>query len=304
MFGDCQEKAINSHVFQKNGILKQMSENNHLIQLFLSDAYKIDKTGFHQYKKIGINEAYSFKGFCNNHDTCIFSPIEEKDKLDVFNTYHQALFSYRGLCQEIRRKQISFEFINKMMISQGYQGAKAAADGFNSGIKNLSFFKRELEKAINNMNFSKFHFSTVEFPKIDLCISVPLNVGDLENPNNLPLNQWELNEKYPRTTSFINIFPLKNKSYFIGGYHKDFPCKWTEKKIDKFSYSKNKVIIKELSDLIVLRLEFWTMSLKLFRTISRKSLRKYESTFSDNIYNHSPSMKTKINLFENFRFKQ
>ena len=25
MFGDCNEKAINSHVFQKNGILKQMS---------------------------------------------------------------------------------------------------------------------------------------------------------------------------------------------------------------------------------------------------------------------------------------
>lgn len=302
MFEDCNKKAINSHVFQKNGILKQMSEKNHLIQLFPANAFNVSETGLTQFKKIGINDAYSFKGFCKDHDTKIFLPIESKDKLDLFNTYHQALFSYRGLCQEIRRKEISLEFISKIILSRDIHRASSATDGFKSGIKNLSFFKNELEYAIINQDFKKFYFSTVEIPRIDLCISVPLNVHDIENPNNLPYEQWKRNRQYPLTTSFVNIFPLKKKSYFIGGYHKDYPCNWIKKKLKKLSYSKNKIIKKELSDLIVLRLEFWTMSPKLFRSIPEETIRKYKLTFSDNIYNHSESMRTKINLFKNVKF--
>lgn len=302
MFGDCNEKAINSHVFQKNGILKQMSEDNHLIQLFPADAFKTEETGLSQFKIIGINDAYSFKGFCKDHDTKLFSPIETKDNLNLFNTNNQALFSYRGLCQEIQRKEISIEFISKMILLTGYPNAKPLLDGYKSGIKNLTFFKKELESAIVNQDFSKFYFSTVELPKIELCISVPLNVGDLENPNNIPYDEWKQNERFPRTTSFINVFPYKKKSYFIGGFHKDYPCNWTKKKLKKLSYSKNKIILKELSDLIVLRLEFWAMSPRLFKSIPTETLKKYKLTFSENIYNHSPSIKTKINLFKGIKF--
>ncbi|MDP8268804.1 MAG: hypothetical protein P9L97_08770 [Candidatus Tenebribacter davisii] len=301
MFGKCNEKAINSHVFQKNGILRQMSENNHLIQLFPANAFKVEETGLTQFKKIGINDAYSFKGFCEEHDTKLFYPIEAKDKLDLFDAYHQALFSYRGLCQEIRRKGVSLELINEIAKLVNHQRASSLSDGFKSGIRNLTFFKEELESAIITQDFSKFYFSTIEIPKINLCISVPLNVGDLENPNNLPYDEWKKHEQFPRSTSFINIFPLKSKSYFIGGFHKDYPCNWTKKKLKKLSYSRNKIILKELSDLIVLRLEFWTMSPKLFRQIPQETIRKYKLTFSENIYNHSPSMKTKINLFKNIK---
>jgi hypothetical protein len=56
MFGECKEEAIKSHVLQKNGILKQISEDNHLIQLAPSNAFKMEETGIHQFKKTGINE--------------------------------------------------------------------------------------------------------------------------------------------------------------------------------------------------------------------------------------------------------
>ena len=68
MFGDCKEIAIRSHVLQKNGILKEISEDNHLIQLMPANAFKITETGINQFKKIGINKVYTFMGFCNHHD--------------------------------------------------------------------------------------------------------------------------------------------------------------------------------------------------------------------------------------------
>ena len=94
MFKSCTEKAINSHVYQKNGILKQMSENNHLIKLVTADAFNVGKTGITEFKRIGINDAYSFKGFCEKHDTKIFSPIETTDNLNLFDiSKTKALFS-------------------------------------------------------------------------------------------------------------------------------------------------------------------------------------------------------------------
>jgi hypothetical protein len=240
-------------------------------------------------------------GFCNYHDNEIFKPIESKDNFDANSPYHQALFSYRGLCQEIRRKEIVLESLEEMtnyLPPKTRIFSSALKDGNEAGIKNLTFFKNELEAAISKQNFEDFVFSTVELPKFELCISVPLNIGETENPKNLPYEEWKNEQPIPFITSFINIFPLNDKSYFIGGYHKKYPCSWTEKKLRKFSYSKLKEIKKELSDLIVLRLEFWVMSPRLFKSIPEDMLRKYKQKFLEEIFNHSGKMKTKINLFK------
>lgn len=302
MYGTCNEKAIKSHVLQKNGILKEISEENHLIQLAIPNAFNLVKNGMFEFKKIGINDAYTFMGFCNKHDTEIFKPIEEKNTLNCHSIYHQALFSYRGLCQEIRRKEISIEWIDELTQDLSLDMTEdfvSLLDGYKAGITNLNFFREEFEKSFISQDFSKFSFSTVEIPKIELCISAPLNLGEIENPLNLSYEDWKNQKPRILPTSFINIFPIKDKSYFIGGYHKEYPCTWTEKKLNKFSYSKSKIIKKELSDFIVLRLEFWVMSLRLFRSIPEDTIRKYKKIFSDNVWNHSEKLKTKINLFEN-----
>lgn len=301
MFDSCKEKAIKSHVLQKNGILKEISEENHLIQLIPPDAFNLEKNGIIEFKKIGINEAYTFMGFCNKHDTELFRPIEDKNEIDLHSIYHQALFSYRGLCQEIRRKEIVLEWLSLLDADFPFEMKSifsASEDGYRAGIKNLSFFKEEFENAFKKQDFSKFFFSTIEIPKLEICISVPLNIKETNNTENLSYENWKAQQPSTFATSFINIFPFKGKSYFIGGYHKNYPCKWTDKKLNKFSYSKPKIIKKELSDLIVLRLEFWVISPKIFRLISEDTIRKYRKTFSENILNHSENMKTKINLFE------
>lgn len=304
MYSGCNNYAIKSHVLQKNGILRQMSVNNHLIEMKPTSINEIEEKGMFQFKNIGVNDAYTFNGFCNEHDSSVFKEIEDEQSIDLYNPLHQCLFAYRGLCQEIRRKEISIEWSSNVlsMIDSllAYQ-FQALIDGYETGVKNLSFFKREMEKGIDARDLSKFKFSTVKIPKVDLCISVPLNInrGEETNPLGLPYEKWRDSQDFPFVTSFINIFPYKQDSYFISGYHRDYPCKWTDSKTNKFSYLKNKKFKKELSDFIVLRLEFWVMSPALFKKISAKTLEKFKYIFSKHIMNHSSKIKTDINLFKN-----
>lgn len=291
MFENCQNKAIKSHVLQKNGILREISQNNHLIQPLPPDPFQYDKKGLFDFKTVGINDVYTFLGFCKEHDNRIFEPIESQSDLKFDNINQQALFSYRGLCQEIRRKEISIEWLNdiiKVCPIAIVHYMQSTINGYHHGIQNLSFYKLELEKAIQTNDFSSFHFLTTKIPKIDLCISVPLNI---ETPNQVL--------EIPYATSFMNIFPKNDNTYVIGGYHKKKPCSWTKNFLTKVRVSKKDKIFKELSDLITLRLEFWAMSPQLFKKIKQKDIEEYKLLFTKNVHNHNLYLKTDLNLFKN-----
>lgn len=291
MFNNCKHKAIKSHVLQKNGILREISNNNHLIQLLPPNPFQMEEKGIFDFKSIGVNNVYTFSGFCQKHDTEIFKPIESNLNLDFNNKYQQTLFSYRGLCQEIRRKEISIEWIEDLKdFCPPYKLPliDSLTQGFRDGLKNLGFFKTELEKAIISDNYSSFQFTTIEIPKIELCISVALNIDTSNSNLNIPFS-----------TSFLNVFPKNDKSYIIAGYHKNYPCEWTDKFIEKLQNNSKKEINKELSDLITLRLEFWTMSPLLFNQINEKDIIEYKKLFSEHIFDHSSELTTKLNLFRN-----
>jgi hypothetical protein len=291
MFQNCQNKAIKSHVLQKNGILREISKNNHLIQPLPPDPFQYDKKGLFDFKSVGINDVYTFLGFCKEHDNKIFEPIESQSELKFDNINQQALFSYRGLCQEIRRKEISIEWLNdiiRVCPIPLIHLMQSSINGYHHGIQNLTFYKLELEKAIQTNDFSSFYFVTTKIPKIDLCISVPLNI---ETPNQVLEILYE--------TSFINIFPKTDSSYIIGGYHKKHPCSWTKNFLTKIRVGKKDKILKELSDLITLRLEFWAMSPQLFKKIKQEDIEKYRSLFTENVHNHNSYLKTDLNLFKN-----
>jgi imidazole glycerol phosphate synthase subunit HisF len=80
MFRGCDEISINSHLLQKKGIINQIAENNHVVELAI-DNYKPDVFYF---KRSGINDAFTFPGFCKTHDNDLFKEIET-DNIDYSN---------------------------------------------------------------------------------------------------------------------------------------------------------------------------------------------------------------------------
>lgn len=301
MFNNCTHKTIKSHVLQKNGILREISENNHLIQMVPSNPFEMTEKGISDFKLVGINDVYTFQGFCATHDSNVFKSIETESTLNFYDNNQQALFCYRGLCQEIRRKEIATEWI--VELKPHFPRAflplvESLIDGYNDGIENLNLFKTELEKNIISKNSDSFYFETIKIPKIELCISVPLNIGELKIPKDFNYIKWR-KEKQIMPTSFINVFPKENESYVIVGFHKDYPCDWTINFIKKIKSENKKEIFKELSDLVTLRLEFWSMSKYLFDQIPQIKIAEFKFLFSQNVYNHSPKLETELNLFEN-----
>jgi hypothetical protein len=68
----CNEKSINSHILQKNGILTTIATDRHIWKPEI-DNFK--KPQF-QFKRNGINQVYSFNCLCDKHDTDLFKKIE------------------------------------------------------------------------------------------------------------------------------------------------------------------------------------------------------------------------------------
>lgn len=166
---------------------------------------------------------------------------------------------------------------------------QSSLNGYKHGIENLTFFKKELEKAMKNDDYSSFEFKTIKIPRLELCVSVPLNIK----------TSADQKLDIPYTTSFVNVFPKGAFTYVIGGFHKDYKCSWTQELITKMRSSKKDKIFKELSDLVTMRLEFWAMSPKLFRQIPATDVEKYKKLFTQNVFNHDAELKTELNIFKN-----
>ena len=66
----CNQKAINSHRLQRNGILNKISPSHHYVEIKYKDVmYWFKNDEKFKYKNVGINKAISCPTFCNQHDT-------------------------------------------------------------------------------------------------------------------------------------------------------------------------------------------------------------------------------------------
>ena len=116
LYPSCNESAIRSHAVQKNGWLSSIAENNHVIgvqrqitgSLFKSSPESPPEP---QIVKIGLNEASTFWGYCNAHDTQLFDCIERqplcKDDIKQVMALHLRAISFERVAkrsqQEISR---------------------------------------------------------------------------------------------------------------------------------------------------------------------------------------------------------
>lgn len=301
LLNDCDNKAIKSHVLQKNGILSEMSVNNHLFQFGNASPFNIpipNKRLF-ELPQIGVNDAFTFKGFCAEHDSSLFHSIENIP-FDITKPASIALFSYRTLCQEIRRKEIASE-ITKQLISYNSTNPMIDLiinlhDGQIAGLKNLNFFKNEFESERDLKN-DNYLYKICEIPRTEICISAPLQIYDGNNVFSDADRSFG-EDGSPFVTSILNIFPFKEKSYVMLALHKKYWCFWSDELFNEFDKSNGNEHFKLLSDLISTRVEFWCMSPNLKAKIDKVKLDKLIKIWSNEVLNFDADIPNNFNLFE------
>lgn len=293
-FKGCNKKAISSHLIQKEGIISKIAPNRHVYQN-MDDPFNNNLTPF---KKRGINIAFTFKGFCNEHDTSLFKKIET-DVEDVdFNDYkNQLLFTYRAVMKgkrekENTKKKWSILLTDNPLLRLEYLHERI--DQIDLSIQDVTYYEDIL---LNNLSSESrdFIFFTRFTNFNEVCLSSISTYDTAEELLNYQ-QMWGIQKE--RTCNFIiNYFPISlDKNILIIGYLKSderYCGEWINNIIDS---EENK--LWEYLSLIMLRMtENWIISESIYEQNIVPNEDKIFSIFKECALHMNERSPVSINLF-------
>jgi hypothetical protein len=94
---NCPNRAIRAHSVQNSRILELLACNGHVKTLSLQASRDNVEIVL---EDVGRNKATTFEGFCSQHDTEVFRPIEE-GPISINNGQHLFLLAYRAVAREL-----------------------------------------------------------------------------------------------------------------------------------------------------------------------------------------------------------
>lgn len=290
----CKNTSIKSHLLQQNGILNNIStDDNHLIEMRMVDYVKSQRAMV-ELKKIGIKQAISLPLFCSSCDTNIFKPIESS----VFDTSEyktQLLFSYRSLCSELRKQQISQLFKERCLNASTLRGLldrnimNESLRNTRNSIKGLELNKSKFESELTSEK-GIFTFKTYYYPLIEVYGSATFS------PTNFTFSLYQTPDNFKNI--YINIIPEQSRLTIIVGYANHASNKWTEEYVDSWSNLSKIGLEQKLTELFATRIETWGLSEELFKKINRKNIKKFIDHWRDKGNDFSYYQKVDFNLFE------
>lgn len=189
--GSCSSsgKTPKCHTISKQASLKKISSlDGHVYIIFPNED--------NFYKKIGVNDATIFYGFCRKHDTDIFSVIE--NATSSLSTPKQLfVLAYRSLCLRLYKKEANMRFINRESVSNRLIDKKKHAFGIQTAIDDLTHYKNIYDSILQNNSYSELSSIVIKlesvpkimgtgfiFPEFDLDMNA---IQDLTEPNITPI---------------------------------------------------------------------------------------------------------------------
>lgn len=259
-YPDCNKPSINSHILQKNGILSELEENGHVMQMEMNPF----EDDIHFFKKTGINKAFSFKCFCTTHDSELFSAIETNN-IDFSIYKNNLLFTLRTKYNEKFRKIVNAKMREILIERHTDLFNIYHLNGINEqeklGIKDIE----KTEKIIWNdltTEQESFIFLVRDIAKIPLCLSAFYNY---ETTHEL-IEHLRIHGKDKENVSdiFINVFPYMGKTKFMMGYKKKDE-KTVKQYVNSVFKESEKRLLSKLTNLLLFQCETWVTSESFYK---------------------------------------
>ena len=221
MCPNCTSTAINSHVFQRNGIISQIATEGRVYSFNLDSLFKLLRgQNPIQYEITGIREAFCFNGFCSVHDNDLFLPIEQGE-VDWYNEHNQYLLEYKTICRELRAKEDAHQLLcNTLKTFEWGADSYDIPIGMTYEILNaqrtiptLIQYKKLFENGIYNRDYSRYFFYVRVLPfRLDMCLSSPITIK--EENKQMFIASDEIND----TVNIVQIFPYKDRTIIMLGF--------------------------------------------------------------------------------------
>jgi hypothetical protein len=178
--GFCTTKVIKAHTISKSGSLKQIAENGHVMGTRTSLNELIKTEGVLVTKKVGINDASTFTGFCSYHDKELFAALEDR-KITLSNE-QLFLLAYRSTSRELYAKEEQLLGIDFMKISDRGQPrqvqeiiqkeAKRQEVGIKLALDELNSIKNEMDTLLLSRRFDEMNHFVIELSDVpDILVS-------------------------------------------------------------------------------------------------------------------------------------
>jgi hypothetical protein len=180
--GECKAPA-KVHSLQKNGLLRMISQDSHVYVPSMNIGTMRKNAGTVVLERKGIAKVSTFAGFCAQHDSELFRPI---DTMALAPTDQQvALYGYRSLCREVFAKENTFALIDEQLELGGHDRAtrellEEYRIGTSVGLSNLQRHKAAFDESLRcgsyqDLEYTLFifrqppllAFSAVFYPKFD-----------------------------------------------------------------------------------------------------------------------------------------
>ncbi|OCL26611.1 hypothetical protein U472_11545 [Orenia metallireducens] len=303
-YSNCSSKVINAHSIQNNKILNKISDDGDVLGIKV----KINKFGFPKptLERIGRKKASTFLGFCNEHDTNIFKPIELYD-YKIGNKEQEFLFAYRALAKEYNTKRTVKNLYEKMLslskeelidlrkfcgipidigLNDYKKHLKLISRGTNESIEKLESLKIPM-----NINLGKDKFYKIESKVIELPEEYHIAVSSLF------FIEWDVEGNlindliYYKNIKpiFLTIFPQNQKTFIIMSYlqqHKNY-FEFIDNQILNRALEKQKVIV---SNMVTLYVENVYLSPIKWESLSEKEKRDYLKLYDMSLFSKPNSL--------------
>jgi hypothetical protein len=289
---DCSKKSINSHILQKNGILSNLEKDRHLMEMRINPF----RDEIHHFEKIGINVAYSFNCFCNEHDTDLFKKIET-DEID-FNDYESLLlFTLRTVYNEKFRKLVNHR-MRELLIEKHsdlyniYDLTKLNIEE-KLGISDIEKTENLIWKDLNEGTES-FVFLSRKIKQIPICLSAFYNYETTEE-----LEAYKIKhgiDKENVSDIFINVFPFQENSIFMMGYKKQDEMV-VKQYVHRIVKERPKRLLRQFTNLLLFQCETWVTSIDFYNERIKKCEEYFGKAADFSGQNKNERVFFKLNLF-------
>lgn len=293
-YPDCNEKAINSHVLQKNGILNEISQNNHFI---ISELDFFKPMLFH-FKRVGANNSFTFKGFCKKHDKEIFAPIEDFE-LDFDDYKSLLLFSYRTIMNEKVKKEVLIDWFKLQMESEILKDTLDASainkiiEEQEKGIEDALYYSQPMEKDLFD-DTESFKFKYRAIKSIPVCIASCFTYETCHE--RIKYIKKHNKDKAILTDIFISFFPIEDENILIMGYLKEQENQCGVF-VESFFNCDEDQVLEKISDLMLCRCEMWACSEKFYYSKIKHREKEIVEILQESAMNINEDRKLDFNIF-------
>jgi hypothetical protein len=303
LFPGCNNDAISSHSIQK-ALLKTISDKkNHVYRFGMDVEFTFDGKIEITVERIGINKASVFFGYCSEHDTNLFLPIESRP-LEEYNIEQSFLLLLRSLNKEYFSSKKAYFLLRDSMVPMlknfdeyDIRGPYIISKLYLKycelhWIENL---KRSIDAAFQ---LKKYDFPFTFKTKF-VCMPCPIFVSTffaLQGTINNITHDVDITKDLPYYYS-LSVLPITNRKTGIFYAYlseqeeqiKDFLLCFEEKNIDKLQIF--------LTDTILRNSENFYISSEHFEKMDKVKLDIMKDFFCHTIANRNYQNRDFINMF-------